>query len=70
MRAVTEAIDLAIWDNLGLKSFIDNNDMALKIPSYQGDVYNSFPEVGGRLRCFGSNQRLKARFGQGYQLEA
>ncbi|CAE7225327.1 ABCA1 [Symbiodinium microadriaticum] len=25
--------------------------------------------VGGRLRCFGSNQRLKARFGQGYQLE-
>ncbi|CAE6916237.1 ABCA1 [Symbiodinium natans] len=26
--------------------------------------------VGGRLRCFGSNQRLKARFGQGYQLEA
>ncbi|CAL1150064.1 unnamed protein product [Cladocopium goreaui] len=25
--------------------------------------------VGGRLRCLGSNQRLKARFGQGYQLE-
>jgi len=25
--------------------------------------------VGGRLRCFGSNQRLKAQFGQGYQLE-
>lgn len=26
--------------------------------------------VGGRLRCIGSNQRLKARFGSGYQLEA
>lgn len=26
-------------------------------------------QVGGRLRCLGSNQRLKARFGQGYQLE-
>jgi len=26
--------------------------------------------VGGRLRCIGSNQRLKARFGNGYQLEA
>lgn len=26
--------------------------------------------VGGRLRCIGSNQRLKARYGQGYQLEA
>merc|ERR1719276_660199 len=26
--------------------------------------------VGGRLRCIGSNQRLKARFGDGYQLEA
>lgn len=25
--------------------------------------------VGGRLRCIGSNQRLKAKFGQGYQLE-
>jgi ATP-binding cassette subfamily A (ABC1) protein 3 len=25
--------------------------------------------VGGRLRCLGSNQRLKAQFGQGYQLE-
>eukprot|EP00931_Biecheleriopsis_adriatica_P003540 TRINITY_DN105341_c0_g1_i1.p1 TRINITY_DN105341_c0_g1~~TRINITY_DN105341_c0_g1_i1.p1 ORF type:complete len:884 (+),score=199.22 TRINITY_DN105341_c0_g1_i1:354-2654(+) len=25
--------------------------------------------VGGRLRCIGSNQHLKARFGQGYQLE-
>eukprot|EP01047_Picozoa_sp_COSAG01_P024230 COSAG01_NODE_1491_length_10131_cov_5.872508_10_plen_457_part_00 len=25
--------------------------------------------VGGRLRCLGSNQRLKARFGGGYQLE-
>merc|ERR1719161_2177741 len=26
--------------------------------------------VGGRLRCIGSNQHLKARFGGGYQLEA
>ena len=26
--------------------------------------------VGGRLRCIGPNQRLKARFGRGYQLEA
>jgi len=26
--------------------------------------------VGGRLRCLGSNQHLKARFGGGYQLEA
>lgn len=26
--------------------------------------------VGGRLRCFGSNQRLKARYSHGYQLEA
>jgi ABC-type multidrug transport system ATPase subunit len=25
--------------------------------------------VGGRLRCLGSNQRLKAQHGQGYQLE-
>jgi len=25
--------------------------------------------VGGRLRCIGSNQHLKARFGGGYQLE-
>ena len=25
--------------------------------------------VGGRLRCLGSNQRLKVQFGQGYQLE-
>lgn len=25
--------------------------------------------VGGRLRCIGSNQHLKARFGSGYQLE-
>lgn len=25
--------------------------------------------VGGRLRCIGSNQHLKARFGKGYQLE-
>ena len=25
--------------------------------------------VGGRLRCLGSNQRLKAKFGKGYQLE-
>jgi len=25
--------------------------------------------VGGRLRCLGSNQRLKAQFGQGYQME-
>ena len=25
--------------------------------------------VGGRLHCLGSNQRLKARFGNGYQLE-
>jgi len=26
--------------------------------------------VGGRLRCIGSNQHLKARFSKGYQLEA
>eukprot|EP00928_Gymnodinium_smaydae_P017948 TRINITY_DN16841_c2_g1_i1.p1 TRINITY_DN16841_c2_g1~~TRINITY_DN16841_c2_g1_i1.p1 ORF type:complete len:2152 (-),score=460.50 TRINITY_DN16841_c2_g1_i1:58-5934(-) len=26
--------------------------------------------VGGALRCLGSNQRLKSRFGDGYQLEA
>lgn len=26
--------------------------------------------VGGSLRCIGSNQHLKARFGSGYQLEA
>eukprot|EP00929_Paragymnodinium_shiwhaense_P115857 TRINITY_DN8500_c0_g1_i3.p1 TRINITY_DN8500_c0_g1~~TRINITY_DN8500_c0_g1_i3.p1 ORF type:complete len:2086 (-),score=492.32 TRINITY_DN8500_c0_g1_i3:221-6478(-) len=26
--------------------------------------------VGGKLRCLGSNQHLKARFGGGYQLEA
>jgi len=26
--------------------------------------------VGGQLRCLGSNQHLKARFGEGYQLEA
>jgi len=26
--------------------------------------------VGGRLRCIGSNQHLKARYGKGYQLEA
>merc|ERR1711907_743227 len=26
--------------------------------------------VGGRLRCIGSNQHLKAKFGGGYQLEA
>eukprot|EP00927_Polykrikos_kofoidii_P058513 TRINITY_DN5306_c1_g1_i2.p1 TRINITY_DN5306_c1_g1~~TRINITY_DN5306_c1_g1_i2.p1 ORF type:complete len:2147 (+),score=286.97 TRINITY_DN5306_c1_g1_i2:56-6442(+) len=25
--------------------------------------------VGGRLRCLGSNQHLKAKFGQGYELE-
>ena len=26
--------------------------------------------VGGRLRCLGTTQRLKSRFGQGYELEA
>ena len=26
--------------------------------------------VGGRLRCLGSSQHLKTRFGKGFQLEA
>merc|ERR1712070_1354972 len=26
--------------------------------------------VGGRLQCLGSNQHLKAKFGEGYELEA
>ncbi len=26
--------------------------------------------VGGRMRCLGSSQHLKTRFGEGFQLEA
>ena len=75
-EALCSRIGIMVWTSamtvVAMRIWLESSDFSsfcLLFSPFVGTFGNWTLKVGGRLRCLGSNQRLKARFGQGYQLE-